>query len=893
MTTDPGTRFPLVHCIGVFEIEARLGAGGMGEVYRARDTRLGRSVAVKLLPPAFAADPDRLSRFEREARVLASLNHPNIGAVYGLETGDGVTALVMELVDGDDLSTRLASGPLRMADALAIARQIATALEAAHEQGVVHRDLKPANVKVRLDGTVKVLDFGLAKSVPSAAADGVTVTMVTEPGLVLGTPAYMSPEQARGESVDRQADIWAFGVVLYEMLAGAAPFAGRTTAETLARVLERDPDETRLPHDTPPSLRRLLHRCLEKDRRRRLQHIGDARIEIEDALSPATGASDGDSLPRPARTRRWVIPAVVAATALLAGIGGWWFAPRHDAAGDPTIVRLTIPSIGPALSGPNGARHLAISRDGSRIAYASTTGMLVRRLDQGETVVVGPAGSHPFFSPDGRWLAFFDGAAAGLRKVPSSGGTMVDLVPVPDRSSGGSWGPDGTIVYATSEGLFRVSQDGGASTLLAKPDATRGERAFAWPQFMPDGRSVLFTVLKNGPIDQAEVALLDLQTRRSTIVTKGGSAAQYTSRGDLVYASKAQLYAVPFDPATNGIRGEPVAARDIVLANTNDNGAADFALSDNGTLIFTNANSIDRELRTLAWIDRAGREEPLPLPPNRYNYARVSPDGSLIALDISGDTNRDIFVWNGARGQRINLTSDSPSEDAMPLWTIDSQRVLFSSIRAGNMDIYSQSVDGATAARLVFAGPGSQFALAFSPDGTKLLVGHDFTDLRLVDMAHPGDLQPLLNTRFTEGVGVVSPDGRWIAYESDESSDGVQIMVRPFPEVAGRREQVSIDGGRFPLWSPNSSELFFVGPSGMLMAAAVTLTPTFTVGKLKPLFMTEKPSPGPSGRKYDVSRDGRFLVTKPVPRTAGDQVDVNVVLNWFTELRQRAGDASR
>jgi Tol biopolymer transport system component len=891
MTTDLGTPIPRGHRIGVFEVETLLGAGGMGEVYRARDTRLGRSVAIKLLPLAFAADADRLSRFEREARVLASLNHPNIGAVYGLEPGDGITALVMELVDGDDLSTRLASGPLRMAEALAIARQIAMALEAAHEQGVVHRDLKPANIKVRPDGTVKVLDFGLAKSLQSTAAESVTVTMVTEPGLVLGTPKYMSPEQARGESVDRGADVWAFGVVLYEMMTGAAPFAGRTTAETLAHVLERRPDESRLPDDIPPAMRRLIRRCLDKDRRRRLQHIGDARIEIEDALT--SEAHDGDSLPPAARTRRWLIPAVVAATALLAGVGGWWFAARDDAAGDAPVVRLTIPAIGPAFSGPNGARHLAISRDGSRIAYASTTGLLVRRLDHGEPVVVSAAGSTPFFSPDGRWLAFFGGAEGGLRKVPSAGGAVVDLVRVTDRSSGGSWGPDGTIVYATSEGLFRVSQDGGAPTLLAKPDATREERAFAWPRFMPDGRSVLFTILKNGPIDQAEVALLDLQALRRTVVLKGGTAAQYTPLGNLVYASKQQLYAVGFDPATNGIRGEPTVARDIVLANTNDNGAADFALADNGTLIFTSANSVNRQLQTLAWVNRSGREEPLPLKPDRYGYARVSPDATLIALDILGDTNRDIFVWNVAQGRQINLTVDSSYEEALPLWSIDSRRVLFGSNRAGNMDIYSQAVDGATPAELVFAGPGSQFPLAFSPDGMKLIVGHEFKDLGLVDVAHSDNLQPLLNTPFNEGVGVISPDGRWIAYESNESSDRAQIMVRPFPDVAGRREQVSIDGGRFPLWSPNSSELFFVDPNGMLISAAVTLAPTFTVGNLTPLFMTEKPPSGPSGRKYDVSRDGRFLLPKPVPRTAGDQVDINVVLNWFTELRQRAGDTSR
>ena len=364
------------------------------------------------------------------------------------------------------------------------------------------------------------------------------------------------PIQARGESTDRQTDIWAFGVVLYESLTGISPFASRTTTETLARVLERTPDETLLPRETPAAVRRLIRRCLNKDRRHRLQHIGDARIEIEEALTSGTGASDGDSLPRPTRTRRWLIPAVVSATAVLAGIGGWWLTPRDNTSADAPVVRLTIPSIGSPIRGPNGIRHLAISRDSSRIAYASATGLFVRRLGQSEPVTVAASGENPFFSPDGQWLAFF-GGNAGLSKVPSSGGVPVSLASTTDRSSGGTWSSDGTIVFATSEGLYRVSQDGGTPTLLVKPDATRQERALAWPQFLPDGRSVLFTILKEGPIDTAEVASLDLRTLQRTIIKTGGAAARYSSRGDLVYASGARLYVVPFDPVKAGIAASP------------------------------------------------------------------------------------------------------------------------------------------------------------------------------------------------------------------------------------------------------------------------------------------------------------------------------------------------
>jgi hypothetical protein len=888
MALQAGTR------IGPYELAAQIGAGGMGEVYRARDTRLKRDVALKILPESFASDSGRLTRFQREAEVLASLNHPNIAAIHGFEESNGIRALVMELVDGPTLADRIARGPIPIDETLPIAKQIAEALEAAHERGIIHRDLKPANIKVRPDGTVKVLDFGLAKALEPTSAARIDATasptitspaMMTGVGVLLGTAAYMSPEQARGESADRQADIWSFGVVLYEMLTGASPFGRHTTVDTLASVLGTQPDYSVIPTATPVTVRHLVRRCLEKDRKRRLQHIGDVRIEVEDVLAALTSEAASGPAGPVAATGRMRRAAGVIALGVLLGVAGWFLAPRSASNTPVAVVRLSIPSLeAPSLIG-YGGRHLAISDDGSRVAYASADRLWIRRMGDQEAVAIEVRAGNPFFSPNGEWVAFFGsgGSDVGLQKVPAGGGTPVPIAAISERQGGGTWRADGTIVYATSEGLYQVSENGGEPRLLRKPDPVRKEVRYAWPQFMPDGQYVLFTIIRDDSIDGAQIAVLDMNTLEARLVLTGGTDARYASTGHLVYASGQTLKAVAFDPDTQQTAGNAVSLPDMAIATGPASGAADFAVSKTGTLLFITPNVVGR-LRTLSWVDRQGKEEPLPLEPGQYADPRISPDGTRVAFTITG-ANRNVWIWNLQRPSLTRLTS-GPTEDLFPVWSRDSRRVFFSSDRAGNMDVYSQAADGSTTDRLEFAGPSAQFSLSFTPDGARLLVAGP-RDLSMLNLSRTDRLEPLLQGEFIARLGVVSPDGNWLAYESNESGDRFEIFLRPFPNVSGRREKVSIEGGRFPVWGPKTSnELFFVDLDGGMMAASVTLSPSLGLGRVTRLFEWEKPPSGASGTPYDVSPiDGRFLLEKPNTEGPG-VINISVVLNWHEELKR-------
>jgi len=872
--------------LGVYEVTALIGEGGMGQVYRARDTTLNREVALKVLPDSFANDPNRLVRFRREAQTLALLNHPNIAHIHGLEETGPVSAIVLELVEGEDLSQRIVRGPIPIEEALRIAKQIAEALETAHEGGIVHRDLKPANIKLRADGVVKVLDFGIAKALAPATANAVTLTAGrTEAGVIIGTPAYMSPEQARGEPADRQADIWSFGVVFYELLTGTSPFLAATKADTLARVIGTQPDDTALPSQTPAAIRRLVRRCLEKEPRRRLQHMGDVRLELEEAVALLTSGSAGstaDGVTTKGRLR-WLAGPIV--LAVLAGAGGWLLGQRFVPPRPAPIVRLSIPSLSPPFRGPFGNRHLAISEDGSRVAYASAGRLSIRQLGLKEAVAVEVVASNPFFSPNGDWVGFF--TEGGLWKVPAVGGAPVAILTTAERAGGATWGADGTIVFATGVGLYAVPENGGAPRLLVKPDPRRRERRYAWPQLMPGGSSVLFTVISEGSIDGAQIAVLDLKTLETRIVVKGGTAPRYAETGHLVYSAGQSLKAVAFDAQTQQTRGDPVSFPDIEIANTLDNGAAEFAVSATGTIVFIPLDATDKRLRTLSWVDRRGKEEPLAIAPGEYTYPRVSPDGTRVALDIGGAT-RDIWIWNLKRPSLTRLT-DGPTEDLLPVWSPDGLRVFFGSDRAGTFDVYSQAADGSTPARVEFAGPGTQMPTALTPDGARLLVVESFKELKLLNLTRPERLEPLLQSEFNYWLGVVSPDGQWIAYESNESGNQIEIFLRPFPGVSGRREKVSLDGGRYPLWGPKGSgELFYVALDGGMMAASITLSPRLSLGSVTKIFDWVRPTPGITGRLYDISPvDGRFIITRPASTVSDTTTHVSVVLNWFEELRQR------
>ena len=899
---------PLLHPgarIGAYQIRGFEASGGMGDVYRAHDLHLRRDVALKILPASFAADPGRVARFEREAQLLAALNHPHIAAIYGFEQqtdaaseGSPTTqALVLEFVEGQTLAERLDQRAEPFKEALEIAQQIAEALEAAHEKGIIHRDLKPSNIKVTPGGVVKVLDFGLAKafSCDGGRADQSQMPTLTvnrtQEGVIAGTPAYMSPEQARGETVDVQTDIWAFGVVVYQLLTGASPFKRTTTADTLAQVLTGEPDYSRLPSDTPPAIRRLVTRCLEKNRRRRFQHMGDLRIEIEDALAVASTEPVLVSR-QPVGTRgqavgpvAMLIGATALAAALISGVAGWLVGRRSDGTRPSAPARLSTGFVEPPYSLPFGIQRVAISEDGSRIAYAGTSRLWTRRLDDSHPIAVGPSGSNPFFSPDGAWVGVF--REPGLVKMPVSGGDPVVIARTSDRPAGASWGSNGTIAFATTEGLFLVSENGGEVKELARPNRQRKERFLAWPHFMPGGRTLLFTIVSEAA--GTTIAWLNTGTRETRTVITGASSPRYVSAGHLLYASGRTLKAVALDVDESRTLGEPVSLPRIDLSTSIDNGAADFAVSQTGTLINLQVDSqttgdLRGALRTLSWIDRQGREEPLPFEPSSYNYPRVSPEGRRVAVELFTGGNRDIWILNLDRLTRTQLTN-GPTEDLLPIWSRDGQRVFFASDRAGNMDVYSQPADGATGARVEFAGPGFHAPQSFTPDGNGLLVYEAFTDTGVVRLGQPDRLDKLFYRASDDRLVQVSPDGQWVVYESDESGTQFEVFVRPFPNVNDRRLEVSTGGGRYARWNRTGDEIYYVAPDGGMMAVRATGAPMLTLGRAVKLFQWDKPPANRSGFPYDLSPlDGRFLVTRPVAESRTEETQVSVVLNFLTEL---------
>ena len=864
MALTPGIR------LGVYEITAPLGAGGMGEVYRARDTKLGRDVAIKVLSDGFTHDAERIARFQREAQILASLNHPHIAAIYGLEEANGSQFLILELVDGDTLADRLTAGALPLGETVAIARQVADALQAAHEKGIIHRDLKPSNIALTRDGHVKVLDFGLAKALAPDAASATagdrsqapTITspaQMTAAGMILGTAAYMAPEQAKGRAADKRCDVWAFGCVVYEMLTGTRAFEGEHVGDTLAAVLRGEPDWAALPTTVPAAVRTLIRRCLEKDGRQRIADISVAQFVLDDLADVASATAPGSAAtiaPRPPLWRRMAIPSGTGLIGVaIAGIAVW-FAMRSTA--PPRVSRFLItPPSAAAMSVGRDGRSLAITPDGTRVVYvgANDTALFVRPLDQlNATSLSGLGGPYgPFVSRDGQWIGFFDGFA--LKKVAITGGPAVTLGRADGTAVGANWGPDGTIIFATNDpttGLQRIAVAGGEPTVLTRPNRAGGERDHLWPEILPGGQAVLFTITATtGGLDQAQIAVLDLRTGTQTVLIRGGSGARYVSSGHLVYAAAGTLHAVAFDLARLAVVGTPVKVLPEVL--TRPGGDAGVAVAADGTLVYVSGDVSAVGLRSLVWVDRRGQETPIPAPPRNYAFPRLSPDGTRLAIYIP-DQEIDIWLWDLARATLTRATFD-PGVEVFPVWPPDGRQLLFSSARAGAVNLFAQAADGSGDVTRLTTSPNIQHATSVSPDGTRLvftettpMTGQDVMQLRL-DGTHA--VTPLVRTPFNERNGEVSPDGRWLAYEANDSGR-FDIYVRPFPDVSSGYWQVSTDGGTRPLWARNSQELFYLSVTGALMRVGVAHGPTWAATVPTKLFEGRYgAAAGQSGRTYE------------------------------------------
>jgi Tol biopolymer transport system component len=888
--------------LGPYELTALIGEGGMGKVWRAHHAALKRDDALKVLPDAFASDPDRLARFRREAQVLASLNHPNIAHVYGLEQAEGVQALVMELVEGPTLADRIAQGRIPVDEALAIAKQIAEALEAAHEQGIIHRDLKPANIKVRPDGTVKVLDFGLAKALDSAAtpidaSHSPTITspaMMTGVGVLLGTAAYMSPEQARGKVVDKRADIWAFGCVVFEMLTGGRPFDGDTTTEIVARILERDPNFSRLPPNIPTHILRLLRRCLEKDPRRRLRDIGEARFELEQPEA----ASDAPLVLQtaPLRASRSLPRTLMRGLgtlllgAAIAGAAVWLLRPGPSGDTRPVATFTIVLPQGQAFT--ITSRHVvALSPRGTHLVYVANNGLYLRAINQlSATLIQGTdsatGSGDPFFSPDGQWIGFWHNGE--LKKVAITGGAPVKLCDA-QSSWGASWGADDTIVFGRgSEGIWHVSGQGGTPERMVAVEEKKGELAYG-PQLLPDGRNVLFTLgtAGRGDWNESQIVVQSLDNGERKVVVNPGRDARYIETGHLVYARSGALLAVPFDLGRLEVTGGPVPLIEGVRDGgvTAGTGATHFSLSGDGSLVYVPGGTEQEAQRRLVWVNRAGVEQSLTAPPRAYNLPRLSPDGQRVAVEIGPQ----IWLLDLTRDTLTRFTFEGPTNES-PMWMPDSKRIAFTSSKEGPRRLFWQLADGSGGLEQLTTSGNIQISTSWSPDG-QLLAFHEFGSnaaLRNISVLKLSDrkVQPFLETPFNEGNARFSPDGQWLAYVSNESGRP-EIYVQPYPGPGGKW-QVSTDGGTEPAWNRNGRELFYRNGNAM-MTVDTTPQPNFTAGKPRVLFEGEYlATPFPQlGTDYDVPADGqRFLMVKEIER-AQSTAQINVVLNWVEELKRR------
>jgi Tol biopolymer transport system component len=857
--------------IAHYRVTSKLGEGGMGEVWRATDTKLGRDVAIKILPESFATDADRLARFTREAQVLASLNHPNIAAIYGVED----RALVLELVEGE-----APAGPLSVEEALPLIHQLIDALEYAHERGIVHRDLKPANLRLTPDRRLKVLDFGLAKALSSDAvaqpdaANSPTLTMrATMAGVIMGTAAYMAPEQARGHAVDKRADIWSFGAVLYELLTGRQLFAGATVSDTLAAVLTRDPDLA----GVPPRFHRLLRLCLTRDPRQRLRDISGARLLLDEA---------------PATSKRSTLPWIVAALAVVAAIGvAVWRAPR---ATTPSLMRLSV-DLGREAQADQ-LSVFALSPDGRRIVYTAHTPdgrrvLATRLFAQGNVELLrGTEGAvDPFFSPDGQWVGFF--ADTKLKKIPMNGGAVVVLSDVTRAPRGATWGEDGTIVLAAtpSEGLARISASGGPLQPLTRP-ASKGQMTHRWPQFLPGGRKVLMTGHSTTVnFNDAELDVLDVASGQWQTVLRGGFFGRYLPSGHLVYVRDGSLFAVRFDLGTLKTEGVPAPVLDDVGANE-VSASGRFSFSSSSALAYMSGKPETVPSKPV-WLDAAGKLEPA------AQYGALSPDGRLIAYLTLGLGAQNIAVWDTRREVSTAITSDA-ADNVSPVFAPDGRHLVFGSVAGRTPAIWWARADGAGAPKKLLEGARSMLPFSFSPDGRYLAYGQGTDtgdsdvlvlpiDLKDPENPKPGTPEPFAQTAATEVRPAFSPDGHWIAYCSNEAG-GYEIVVRPFHGGTGRW-QISAGDGYLAHWSHAGRRLLYATSTGQLMSVDYeVLGDTFVPGK--PRRWTDTAVTSNMGRaSFELVPDGkRVLATlRPEAPDPNATVHMTLLLNFFDDLKRR------
>jgi eukaryotic-like serine/threonine-protein kinase len=886
MSLQPGTR------LGVYEILSALGAGGMGEVYRARDSKLGRDVAIKVLPEAVVSDSERVARFEREAQLLAAINHPHIAGIYGLEQTSSQHFLAMELVEGESLAERLQGGALPLAEALSIARQIGEALAAAHDKGIIHRDLKPANVMLTRDGSVKVLDFGLAKIVdsPSAASSSVSMSptlslQTTMAGTILGSAAYMSPEQARGRIVDKRTDIWAFGCVLFEMLSGKRAFEGEDITETIAAVVRGEPNWDALPKDVPAPVTSVIRRCLVKEPRQRFADISIPLYLLAEGDEQPRASAVAPPLAAPTHSREWLPWSAVALLAVtLAAIVALW-APWRTLEREPMRFAIVPPPAQPVQISTTD-RVVEISPDGRLLAYVAVVSsgqsrLMLRSLDQLESRELAALNLRsPFFSPDSKWIGFVQGNE--LKRVAVSGGTPITVMRLPSLPRGISWGAGDRIVFATTDrstGLMIVPAVGGEPQVLTTPGASEDH---IHPFVLPGGKAVLFTI--QSP-QGTQIAVVDIASKKVQPLLRDGNQASYTATGHIVYVSGGTMYAVAFDPASLRVGGDPFpVVQGIATAGT---GAANYSVSDSGTLVHIPRGSA-RSDRALIWVTRDGGEELLPLPKRAYFALRISPEGRRVALDIR-DQETDIWVWDLV-GQTLTRLTFTPGLESFPVWTPEGKRIAYNRQAEG---LFIRPADGTGEESLLSKSDLIQFAQSFTPDGKSLVVTRQqaTNDLALITTDGVGKTTPLVETSFIEGLAEISPDGRWLAYQSDESGQD-QIYVRPFPNVNDGRVLVSRDGGSKPVWSPRGGELFYLDGKSALIAVPVTTGAAFSMGTPKKLFNAGYFSAN-QARSYDVTRDGqRFLFIKDAALLEATNpnatpASIVVTLNWLTELEKQ------